>query len=145
MPIGQADTAMSNGQDAHASPKKGKQKKAVDSNESAKLLAQRISQLEQESAGEKDQEAEIGMWNAPLVVLLFGAGRAGSRVSCELQTHDTPPLLMADSTGTCVVQPNAPRLGSGDNTLAWQQRFKDVASPNLHFKSCSGCFTIANL
>ncbi|KAF6819144.1 muscle-derived protein (neurite-outgrowth-promoting) [Colletotrichum sojae] len=59
MPIGQADTAMSNGQDAHASPKKGKQKKAVDSNESAKLLAQRISQLEQESAGEKDQEAEI--------------------------------------------------------------------------------------
>ncbi|KAK1655237.1 myosin-like coiled-coil protein [Colletotrichum phormii] len=55
---------MSNGQDGHAHPpaaslKKGKQKKAVDSNESAKLLAQRISQLEQESAGEKDQEAEI--------------------------------------------------------------------------------------
>ncbi|KAH0425721.1 hypothetical protein CcaCcLH18_10766 [Colletotrichum camelliae] len=55
---------MSNGQDAHghapaAGLKKGKQKKAVDSNESAKLLAQRISQLEQESAGEKDQEAEI--------------------------------------------------------------------------------------
>lgn len=61
----QADSAMSNGQDAHghapaAGLKKGKQKKAVDSNESAKLLAQRISQLEQESAGEKDQEAEIG-------------------------------------------------------------------------------------
>ncbi|KAI8240625.1 Alpha-taxilin [Colletotrichum sp. SAR 10_99] len=60
----QADAAMSNGQDAHghapaAGLKKGKQKKAVDSNESAKLLAQRISQLEQESAGEKDQEAEI--------------------------------------------------------------------------------------
>ncbi|KAK1982677.1 myosin-like coiled-coil protein [Colletotrichum cereale] len=55
---------MSNGQDGHAHPpamalKKGKQKKAVDSNESAKLLAQRITQLEQESAGEKDQEAEI--------------------------------------------------------------------------------------
>ncbi|TQN70055.1 Gamma-taxilin [Colletotrichum shisoi] len=55
---------MSNGQDGHAhapatSLKKGKQKKAVDSNESAKLLAQRITQLEQESAGEKDQEAEI--------------------------------------------------------------------------------------
>ncbi|TDZ19381.1 Alpha-taxilin [Colletotrichum orbiculare MAFF 240422] len=59
-----ADNTMSNGQDGHshspvASLKKGKQKKAVDSNESAKLLAQRISQLEQESAGEKDQEAEI--------------------------------------------------------------------------------------
>ncbi|GKT40926.1 gamma-taxilin [Colletotrichum spaethianum] len=55
---------MSNGQDGHAHApatalKKGKQKKAVDSNESAKLLAQRITQLEQESAGEKDQEAEI--------------------------------------------------------------------------------------
>jgi len=64
MPISQADAAMSNGQDGHAHPpatslKKGKQKKAVDSNESAKLLAQRITQLEQESAGEKDQEAEI--------------------------------------------------------------------------------------
>ncbi|WQF79581.1 Putative Taxilin family [Colletotrichum destructivum] len=60
----QADVVMSNGQDGHAhapatSLKKGKQKKAVDSNESAKLLAQRITQLEQESAGEKDQEAEI--------------------------------------------------------------------------------------
>ncbi|KAL0779835.1 hypothetical protein CaCOL14_004319 [Colletotrichum acutatum] len=64
MPLSQADADMSNGQDGHAHPpaaslKKGKQKKAVDSNESAKLLAQRISQLEQESAGEKDQEAEI--------------------------------------------------------------------------------------
>ncbi|OBR11766.1 Myosin-like coiled-coil protein [Colletotrichum higginsianum IMI 349063] len=64
MSISQADVVMSNGQDGHAhapatSLKKGKQKKAVDSNESAKLLAQRITQLEQESAGEKDQEAEI--------------------------------------------------------------------------------------
>lgn len=63
----QADAAMSNGHDSHgnvlASPalKKGKPAKtAVDSNESAKLLAQRISQLEQDAAGEKDQEAEIG-------------------------------------------------------------------------------------
>ncbi|KAF9881112.1 muscle-derived protein (neurite-outgrowth-promoting) [Colletotrichum karsti] len=60
----ETDAAMSTGQDAHghapaASVKKGKQKKAVDSNESAKLLAQRISQLEQDAAGEKDQEAEI--------------------------------------------------------------------------------------
>ncbi|KXH38139.1 myosin-like coiled-coil protein [Colletotrichum simmondsii] len=71
---------MSNGQDGHAHPpaslKKGKQKKAVDSNESAKLLAQRISQLEQESAGEKDQEAEIGAYRLPSCLTPPG-GRRG--------------------------------------------------------------------
>ncbi|ROW08925.1 hypothetical protein VMCG_03006 [Cytospora schulzeri] len=36
-----------------------KAKKAVDSNEASKLVAQRISQLEHDAAGEKDQEAEI--------------------------------------------------------------------------------------
>jgi len=40
--------------------KKGKQKKAAEPNESAKLIAARISQLEMDEAGEKDQEAEIG-------------------------------------------------------------------------------------
>lgn len=40
--------------------KKGKQKKPVDSTETSKLLAARISQLELDAAGEKDQEAEIG-------------------------------------------------------------------------------------
>lgn len=37
-----------------------KAKKALDSNEASKLVAQRISQLEHDAAGEKDQEAEIG-------------------------------------------------------------------------------------
>lgn len=32
----------------------------MDSTETSKLLAQRISQLEHDAAGEKDQEAEIG-------------------------------------------------------------------------------------
>lgn len=40
--------------------KKGKGKKASDPNETSKLLAAKISQLEQDAAGEKDQEAEIG-------------------------------------------------------------------------------------
>lgn len=40
--------------------KKGKQKKAPEPNEASKLIAQRISQLELDAAGEKDQEAEIG-------------------------------------------------------------------------------------
>ena len=40
--------------------KKSKGKKAVDPNETGKLLAQKISQLELDAAGEKDQEIEIG-------------------------------------------------------------------------------------
>lgn len=67
------DPALANGHAAHnhetrpapAPPttmggKKGKQKKAAEPNESAKLIAARISQLEMDEAGEKDQEAEIG-------------------------------------------------------------------------------------
>ncbi|KAL2159623.1 hypothetical protein VTH06DRAFT_2192 [Thermothelomyces fergusii] len=44
---------------AAASGKKGKQKKAPEPTEASKLIAQRISQLELDAAGEKDQEAEI--------------------------------------------------------------------------------------
>ena len=40
--------------------KKGKTKKATDPLETSKLLAAKISQLESDKAGEKDQEAEIG-------------------------------------------------------------------------------------
>lgn len=44
-----------------AMSKKAKGKKvANDPNETSKLLAAKISQLEQDAAGEKDQEAEIG-------------------------------------------------------------------------------------
>lgn len=47
---------------AAATPNKkgGKAKKPIDSTETSKLLAQRISQLEHDAAGEKDQEVEIG-------------------------------------------------------------------------------------
>lgn len=40
--------------------KKGKQKKATDPNEASKLIAAKISQLELDAAGDKEQEAEIG-------------------------------------------------------------------------------------
>lgn len=43
-----------------AMSKKNKGKKVADPNETSKLLAAKISQLEQDAAGEKDQEAEIG-------------------------------------------------------------------------------------
>ncbi|GAD96444.1 alpha-taxilin, putative [Paecilomyces variotii No. 5] len=42
-----------------AMAKKSKGKKVADPNETSKLLAAKISQLEQDAAGEKDQEAEI--------------------------------------------------------------------------------------
>lgn len=45
-----------------AMAKKNKGKKSADPNETSKLLAAKISQLEQDAAGEKDQEAEIGAW-----------------------------------------------------------------------------------
>lgn len=47
------------------SKKDRKAKKALDSNEASKLVAQRISQLEHDAAGEKDQEAEIGACYSP--------------------------------------------------------------------------------
>ena len=42
--------------------KKGKGKKAADPNETGKLLAAKINQLELDAAGDKEQEAEIGRW-----------------------------------------------------------------------------------
>jgi hypothetical protein len=50
--------------------KKGKGKKAMDSSEASKLVAARISQLELDAAGEKDQEAEIGASSSSLLRFL---------------------------------------------------------------------------
>ncbi len=47
-----------------AANKKGKGKKALDSSEASKLVAARISQLEVDTAAEREQEAEIGTSNA---------------------------------------------------------------------------------
>ena len=58
------ESPLSSGPQPPANPvptaKKGKGKKAADPNETGKLLAAKISQLELDAAGEKDQEAEIG-------------------------------------------------------------------------------------
>ena len=55
---------------ANAAAKKGKGKKALDSSEASKLVAARISQLEVDTAAEKEQEAEIGRFTAPLDIPL---------------------------------------------------------------------------
>lgn len=48
--------------------KKNKGKKVADPNETSKLLAAKISQLEQDAAGEKDQEQEIGACHCVFVL-----------------------------------------------------------------------------
>lgn len=65
MPATHVDAALTNGHDPHihSSPvanKKAKGKRGMDSTEASRLLQARISQLEQDAAGEKDQEMEIG-------------------------------------------------------------------------------------
>lgn len=59
------------------SKKDRKAKKALDSNEASKLVAQRISQLEHDAAGEKDQEAEIGACYFPPSTASRGYGMSG--------------------------------------------------------------------
>jgi hypothetical protein len=67
MPATHVEAALTNGHDSHvhASPagKKAKGKRGMDSTEASRLLQARISQLEQDAAGEKDQEMEIGAFN----------------------------------------------------------------------------------
>ena len=54
------NSPVSNVASAAPATKKGKGKKAADPNETGKLLAAKINQLELDAAGDKEQEAEIG-------------------------------------------------------------------------------------
>lgn len=72
MPTSQVEGNLVNGYDAHPNhpPAKGAKSRAtsgsgMDSNEASRLLQARISQLEQDAAGEKDQELEIGKISYP--------------------------------------------------------------------------------
>lgn len=69
MPATHVEAALANGHDphVHSSPvanKKAKAKRGMDSTEASRLLQARISQLEQDAAGEKDQEMEIGAFKS---------------------------------------------------------------------------------
>jgi hypothetical protein len=55
------------GGSANTSKKSKPKSKATDPNEASKLIAAKISQLELDAAGEKDQEAEIGAWTNQLL------------------------------------------------------------------------------
>ncbi|KAL2371741.1 hypothetical protein RJ035_002334 [Blastomyces gilchristii] len=72
--------------------KKAKGKKPADPSETSKLLAAKISQLEQDAAGEKDQEAEIGHFGA-----LTGGLDAWESPMTRLETvHKKYTELLAD-------------------------------------------------
>ena len=58
---------------------KKKQKKGTEPNEASKLIAARISQLELDAAGEKDQEAEIGAYPPTSIVWSSDWSRIGEQ------------------------------------------------------------------
>ena len=66
------------------SAKKAKAKKGVDPNETGKLLAAKINQLEIDAAGEKDQEQEIGMSGS---ILAKGSARYLHAGACSCQAN----------------------------------------------------------
>jgi hypothetical protein len=70
------------GGSANASKKSKPKSKTTDPNEASKLIAAKISQLELDAAGEKDQEAEIGAWfnQLSLVEVMPGLKDALSQV-----------------------------------------------------------------
>ena len=69
-------------------PKKGKNKKAPDPNETGKLLAAKINQLELDAAGEKDQEAEIGGYSS--------THASRENVLASMRKHDLPQDMIAE-------------------------------------------------
>lgn len=92
MPASHAEPAITNGHDGHAHPppatgKKGKAKKGADPNEASRLLAARISQLEQDAAGEKDQELEIGTTRFPGTQALFIFRRDSPANACDSRSR----------------------------------------------------------
>jgi hypothetical protein len=59
---------MAPAQHAPAPAKKAKGKKAADPTEQQKQIQAKIAQLEQDAAGDKEQELEIGAYNPATVV-----------------------------------------------------------------------------
>lgn len=82
------DAPAPNAAPATSTAKKGKSKKAVDPNETGKLLAAKINQLELDAVVEKDQEAEIGGYN------FTHASR--QTVLASMKEHDLPQEMIAE-------------------------------------------------
>ncbi|KAL6716505.1 hypothetical protein ACLMJK_006072 [Lecanora helva] len=107
--------------------KKGKGKKAADANETGKLLAAKINQLEQDAAGEKDQEVEIGGCSS--------THASKDNVLASMRKHDLPQDMIAEvakafdeGAKVSMVEQGLPSLETMESLLA---NFSSLTSPSL--------------
>jgi hypothetical protein len=107
--------------------KKGKGRKAADPNETGKLLAAKINQLELDAAGEKDQEAEIGGYSS--------THASKENVLASMRKHDLPKDMIAEvakafdeGAKVSMVEQGLPSLETMESLLA---NFSSLTSPAL--------------
>ena len=102
--------------------KKGKSKKTTDPNETSKLLAAKINQLELDAAGEKDQDAEIGGYTF--------TQESKKTVLASMKEHDLPQDMIAEVAKALDAGPEATRSGQGLPSLKTIETL--VAKFSLH-------------
>ena len=107
---------------AASTGKKGKSKKTTDPNETGKLLAAKINQLELDAAGEKDQDAEIGGYTF--------TQESKKTVLASMKEHDLPQDMIAEVARALDAGPEATRSGQGLPSLKTIETL--VAKFSLH-------------
>ena len=107
---------------AASTGKKGKSKKTTDPNETGKLLAAKINQLELDAAGEKDQDAEIGGYTF--------TQESKKTVLASMKEHDLPPDMIAEVARALDAGPEGTRSGQGLPSLKTIETL--VAKFSLH-------------
>ena len=103
------DATPSGAPPAASTAKKSKNKKAADPNETGKLLAAKINQLESDQAGEKDQEAEIGGCSS--------AHALKDHIFSSMKKHDLPSEMIAEITRA---------FGEGDKMSMIEKGFPSI-------------------
>lgn len=116
------DAPAPNAAPAVSTGKKGKSKKTTDPNETGKLLAAKINQLELDAAGEKDQDAEIGGYTF--------TQESKETVLASMKEHDLPQDMIAEVARALDVGPEATRSGQGLPSLKTIETL--VAKFSLH-------------
>lgn len=116
------DAPAPNAAPAASTGKKGKGKKTTDPNETGKLLAAKINQLELDAAGEKDQDAEIGGYTF--------TQESKETVLASMKEHDLPQDMIAEVARALDAGPEATRSGKGLPSLKTIETL--VAKFSLH-------------
>lgn len=116
------DAPAANAAPAASTGKKGKSKKTTDPNETGKLLAAKINQLELDAAGEKDQDAEIGGCTF--------TQESKETVLASMKEHDLPQDMIAEVARALDAGPEATRSGQGLPSLKTIETL--VAKFSLH-------------